>query len=184
MTEEKIENIPQSPQEAQDFKEKYLRLLADMENTRKRLQREKEETVRYAIENTISDFLPALENFENALKFSSKASEEVQRWASGFQMILMQFRDVLHNNGIIAYHSEANLFDPHFHEVMEIVETNEHPDGMILEEYTKGYKSASRTLRPAKVKIAKKKLEENISSPSEEIPAENKEEENPKNMES
>jgi molecular chaperone GrpE len=141
-----------------DYKDKYLRMLAETENTRKRLQKEKHETIRFAIENTICEFLPALDNFETALKFSQSSSEEVKNWATGFQMILAQFRDVMHNHGVVAFHSEGNLFDPHFHEAMEIVEINQHPDGTILEEYAKGYKSQQRTIRPAKVKVAKKPL--------------------------
>ena len=139
-----------------DYKDKYLRMLAETENTRKRIQKEKHETIRFAIENTICEFLPALDNFENALKFSNASSEEVKNWATGFQMILGQFRDVMHNHGIVAFHSEGNIFDPHFHEAMEIVETDREPDGTILEEYAKGYKSQKRTIRPARVKVAKK----------------------------
>lgn len=150
---------PQETKE-EDFKEKYFRLLAEMENTRKRMQKEKQETLRFAIENAIGEFLPALDNFENALQFAKKTSEEVQNWASGFQMILSQIKDVLHNHGIVAYHSEGNTFDPNYHEAVEISETDEHPDGTILEEYSKGYKSTSRTIRPARVRVARSKKQE------------------------
>lgn len=139
-----------------DYKDKYLRMLAEGENTRKRLQKEKHETIRFAIENTVCEFIPALDNFENALKFSQASSEEVKNWATGFQMILAQFRDIMHNHGIVTFHSEGNLFDPHFHEAMELIETNQQPDGTIMEEFAKGYKSQHRTIRPAKVKVAKK----------------------------
>jgi len=167
-----------------DYKDKYLRMLADAENTRKRLQKEKYETLRFSIENTILDFLPILDNFENALKFSQNASEDVKNWAMGFQMILSQFRDLLHNNGIVAFHSEGNLFDPHFHEAMEIVETEEHPDGTILEEYAKGYKSEQRTIRPARVKVAKKpSQEETISALEDSLENEIKEDLNTKQQE-
>lgn len=138
-----------------DYKDKYLRMLAEVENTKKRLQKEKHETINFVIENTLGEFLPALDNLENALKFANSSSEEVKNWAAGFQMIFTQFRDIMHNHGVVAFHSEGNLFDPHFHEAMEIVETTLHPEGTILEEYAKGYKSRSRTIRPAKVKVAK-----------------------------
>jgi molecular chaperone GrpE len=142
-----------------DYKDKYLRMLAEVENTKKRIQKEKYETINFAIENTLCEFIPALDNLENALKFSSSSSEEVKNWASGFQMIFTQFRDIMHSHGIVAFHSEGNLFDPHFHEAMEIVETTLHPEGTILTEFAKGYKSRSRTIRPAKVKVAKKPTE-------------------------
>lgn len=163
--EEKLEEETlQQPQETEEdklkdevleYKNKYLRVLADLENTRKRMQKEKDETIKYIIENTIAEFLPILDNFENALKFAENSSEEVQKWATGFQMILTQFKDILHNYGIIAFHSGGNLFDPHYHEALEIVETDQYPDGTIIEELAKGYKSANRTIRPARVKVAK-----------------------------
>lgn len=161
--EESLENqIPASdeaaaPQEEIDFEEKYLRLLAELENTRKRMQKEKQQSVRFAIENAISEFLPIMDNFENALTFAKdNTSKEVQNWASGFQMILTQFQDLLHNHGIVAFHSEGNQYDPHSHEAVEIMETEEHSEGIILKEFAKGYKSQQRTIRPAKVKVAKK----------------------------
>lgn len=156
-----------------DYKDKYLRILAEMENMRKRVTKEKHETISFAIENTLCEFLPALDNFENALKFSQSSSEEVKNWALGFQMILTQFHDVIQNHGISSFHSEGTIYDPHFHEAMETVESFSHPEGTILEVYAKGYKSQQRTIRPAKVKVAKK-------SQVEECPVQDSEnEENP-----
>jgi molecular chaperone GrpE len=139
-----------------DYEEKYLRLLAELENTRKRMQKERQESVRFAIENAISEFLPIMDNFENALNFAKNTSKEVQNWASGFQMILTQFKDILHNHGIVAFHSEGNQFDPYLHEAVEIEETDEHEEGIIIKEFARGYKSQNRTIRPAKVKVTKK----------------------------
>ena len=141
--------------ETEDWKDKSLRSIAEMENMRKRMQKERHEMTRFGIENAISEFLPAIDNFENALRFAEGAAGEVKSWAMGFEMILSQFKEVLHNHGIIAYHSEGTKFDAEFHEAVEIVETNDHPNGTILQEFTKGYKSASRTIRPARVKVAK-----------------------------
>jgi molecular chaperone GrpE len=148
----------QLPKEEIDYKDKYLRTLAEMENMRKRIQKEKEEMISYTIEGTIEKFLPVLENFESALQFADKASDEVRKWSMGFQMLLSQFREILHSYGIIAYHSTGNLFDPHFHEAIEIVETNDSPEGTILQEFSKGYKRGDRVIRPARVKIAKKNI--------------------------
>ncbi|NGX56393.1 MAG: Protein GrpE [Candidatus Anoxychlamydiales bacterium] len=161
-----------------EMENKYFRVLADLENTRKRLQKEKQETVTFAIENTISEFLNIFDNFENALKFAKTSSKEVENWAKGFEMILTQFRDILHSHGIVAFHSKGNIFDPHFHEAMEIIETNDYPDGSIIEELAKGYKSANRTIRAARVKVARniteKKEEKTEKTPKEDIAQENK----------
>jgi molecular chaperone GrpE len=142
-----------------EMENKYLRLLAEMENTRKRLQKEKQETVNFAIENTISDFLNIFDNFEKALGFASSSNDEVKNWAKGFEMILTQFRDILHSHGIVAFHSEGNVFDPHFHEAVESINTNDYPDGSIIQEFSKGYKSKNRTIRAAKVKVARNIIE-------------------------
>jgi molecular chaperone GrpE len=148
------------PQE--DWKDKYLRALAEQENMRKRRDKEKQEVTRFGIDNAIAEFLPAIDNFENALRFAQSATGEVKNWAIGFEMILSQFKEVLFNHGIVAVHAEGIPFDPQFHEAVEIVETTEHPDGTILHEFTKGYKSASRTIRPARVKVAKHPKKTNI----------------------
>lgn len=150
MTEEKPPVV-----EEENWKDKYLRALAEQENMRKRIQKEKQEMLSFGIENAIAEFLPAIDNFENALRFAESSTGDVKNWAMGFEMILSQFKEVLYNHGIVSFHSEGNTFDPLYHEAVEIIETVEHPDGTILHEFTKGYKSANRTIRPARVKVAK-----------------------------
>lgn len=154
MTEETVK----PPVEEENWKDKYLRALAEQENMRKRIQKEKHEMVSFGIENAISEFLSAIDNFENALRFAENGSKEVKNWAIGFEMILSQFKEVLHNHGIVSFHSEGNTFNPQFHDAVEIVETTEQPDGTIMHEFTKGYKSSTRTIRPARVKVAKHPL--------------------------
>ncbi len=151
---------PEDPQvvlqrELDEMKDKYLRALADGENARKRLAKEKQEVISFGIENTICDFLPVIDSFENALRFAEAASGEVKNWAMGFQMILSQFRQVLQNYGITPLQSEGVLFDPNFHDAVESIETLDAPEGTILKEFTKGYRSASRTIRPARVQVAR-----------------------------
>jgi molecular chaperone GrpE len=172
--EEQLEEmIPPAPEPEEDWKDKYFRALADQENMRKRIQKEKQEMARFGIENAISEFLPAIDQFENALRFAESASGEVKNWAMGFEMLLSQFKEVLHSHGIVSFHSEGNTFDPQFHEAVEIVETTEHPDGIVMHEYAKGYKSALRTIRPARVKVAKhpakKMAEETLTNKNEEV---------------
>jgi molecular chaperone GrpE len=158
------DTLPEKP--AEDWKDKYLRTLAEMENMRKRMQKDRQEMVRFGIENAISEFLPAIDNLENGLRFACGTSGEVKNWAVGFEMVLSLFKEILHNHGIVSFHSEGNTFDPLAHEAVEIEETMDHPDGMILHEFTKGYKSASRTVRPARVKVAKHP--QKVSSPQAE----------------
>ena len=146
MNEEQVE---------ENWKDKYLHAIAEMENMRKRMQKERYEMSKFGIESAIGEFLPAMDNFENALRFAGSASTEIKNWATGFEMILSQFKEVLSNHGIHAFHAEGAVFDPLQHEAVEIVETADSPDGVILQEFTKGYKSSTRTIRPARVKVAK-----------------------------
>ena len=145
--------------EASEYKDKYLRLLADVDNSRKRLQKEKQDLTRYATENLIVEFLSPLDNLENALRFAQDMSEEVRNWAFGFQMILAQFKDILTQNGVVAIDSLNSTFDPHFHEAVEMIETNDKTAGTVIEESMKGYKIGDRVIRPARVKVAKAKTE-------------------------
>lgn len=148
--------------ELDDYKDKYLRLLADMENSRKRLQKEKQELTQYAVENVITDFLRPLDNLENALRFAEVMSAEIKNWAMGFQMIVSQFKDVLVEQGISPIETKGVAFDPHFHEAVEMIETDDAVPGSIIEECIKGYKIGDRMIRPARVKVAKAKKIENI----------------------
>lgn len=139
----------------ENWKDKYLFTLAEMENMRKRMQKERYEMSKFGIEGVISEFLPAMDNFENALKFAAQSSPDVKNWAVGFEMILSQFKEVLNSHGIHPFHAEGMFFDPLHHEAVETFETQDHAEGLILQEFTKGYKSSTRTIRPAKVKVAK-----------------------------
>lgn len=143
--------------ELMEYKDKYLRLLADAENARKRMQKEREELIRYSVENLIVEFLHPLDNLDNALRFAQDMSDEVRNWAFGFQMILAQFKDVLAQNGVSAVDSVGMPFDPHLHEAIEMVESTTQPPGTVVEECVRGYKMGDRTIRPASVKVAKDK---------------------------
>lgn len=160
------------PAEVEDFEQKYIRSLADMENMRKRMQKERGDMTRFAVENIISEFLPALDNFEGALGHSSHMSEETQNWAKGFEMILSQFKDVLESHGIFAFRSKGMKFDPHLHEAMEMEETEEIAEGTIIKELVRGYKRGDRVLRAARVTVAKapakERQEEEVSNTTNE----------------
>jgi len=172
--ETKVEELQMPPPpatEEESFQDKYMRSLAEMENMRKRMQREKQEVARFGIENAIAEFLPTIDNFENALRFADSANAEVKSWATGFQMILSQFKEVLHNHGIAAFHSEGNTFDTAYHEAVEILETDEHPEGTVIQEFSRGYKSPTRIIRPARVKVSKKPTKVEIST-EEAVPVE------------
>lgn len=142
--------------EAAEYKDKYLRALADADNLQKRLQKERQDQIQYAVENVITEILDPIDHFENALKFTQQSSEEVKNWAIGFQMILTQFKDALASLGVVPFSSEGMPFNPHLHEAVEMISTDEHPSGTVIAENIRGYKMGDRTIRPARVKVSKK----------------------------
>ncbi len=166
--QEEVDELELLKQQVKEEQEKYLRSLADMENSRKRMQKEKHDVTRFAVENVIGEFLSPLDNFENAMSFIHQASEETQNWAKGFEMILTQFKDILSTHKVTSYSSEGQPFDPHLHEVLEIEETEKHEDGTIIQEFIKGYKCGDRVLRPARVKVAKALAKEEEKDQEEE----------------
>jgi molecular chaperone GrpE len=147
--------IEQMRLQAAEYKDKYLRGLAESENSRKRMQKERQELVQYAIQNALADFLSPIDHLENALQFAHQAAPEVQHWAVGFQMILGQFKDALVANGVTTIESVGKPFDHNLHEAIEMVETDQFPAGIVIEETLRGYKIGERLLRPARVKVAK-----------------------------
>lgn len=157
--------------ELREYKDKYLRLLADSENTRKRLHKEKGDAARFALQDFIMQFLYPIDNMENALAFASNMSDEVRNWAVGFQMILGQFKDALESQGVKPYHCKGDMFDPHRHEAVESEESSDVEEDTILEEFTRGYTMGDRVIRPARVKVAK------APKATEELKEEEKEEE-------
>ncbi|MDN3507410.1 MAG: nucleotide exchange factor GrpE [Simkaniaceae bacterium] len=161
--EEKIEVIDPElvdlEQELKSHQDKYLRLLAENENTRKRMSKEKTDMTKFAVQNVISEFVGPLDNFEKALGFAENMSEEVKNWAMGFEMILGQFKDILGGHNVHPFKSVGEKFDPHRHEAVEVEERDDVDEGIILEEFLQGYLAGDRVLRAARVKVSKVKKE-------------------------
>lgn len=149
------EEWAQLKKEMEEYKNKYLRLLADTENTRKRLQKDRDEMVQYALKNLLLEFLHPIDHFETALTFTEQSSDEVKHWALGFKMILNQFKEVLGNHGVTPIEAKGKPFDPHLHEAIEMIETKDHPPGVIVEESGRGYLINEKMLRPSRVKVSK-----------------------------
>lgn len=147
-----ISTLQNSLKECQD---KYLRLLAESENARKRMLKERQEMTKFAIENVLVEFLHPLDSFEQALHFAESTSDEVKNWALGFEMILNQLKQVLANHGVEAYEALGEHYNPHFHEAVEMVETDKAAPGTIVEQHVRGYKIGDRAIRVARVKVAK-----------------------------
>lgn len=159
-TEETVESMPadefaKMSQELRDWKDKYMRALAESENMRKRLTKEKQEFVEFSKRDLFRDLLDPVDQFTVALAHADNASPDVQQWAMGFQMILAQLNEFLSSQGIRPFDSLGKPFDPSRHEALETLETQDQPDGTILREYKRGYLINDQLLRPAAVQVAK-----------------------------
>jgi molecular chaperone GrpE len=160
---EKPETIGNLEAQVLEYKDKYLRALAEIENTRKRLTKEKIESQTFAIQNVVSDMLQPIDHFEFALKHAEAAPGDAAKWALGFEMILQQLRQVLADHGVIAFESLNCPFDPHRHEAVETEEREDMPEGTIIQEFQKGYQLSGRIIRAARVKVSTKKTPEEQS---------------------
>ena len=160
--------LEQLKHEAADFKDKYLRAIAESENLKKRLQKERQEMTQMAVQTVIVDFLNPIDHMENALSFTDSMSDEVRNWAVGFKMILNQFKEVLSSNNVHSFKSVGLAFDPHVHEAVEMKETEDAAPGMVIEETLKGYKMGNKTIRPARVTVSKKPVENKSEETSKE----------------
>jgi molecular chaperone GrpE len=137
-------------QDLRDFKDRYLRTLADFENFRKRSEREKQDYFKYAMAGVIKDLLPVLDNFDRALEHA----EEGDDIHKGVSLIYKQLFDVLRRHGLRIV-EEANVrFDPNIHEAVITEEDPNVPSHTVVAVLQKGYFLHDRLLRPAMVKVA------------------------------
>ena len=136
--------------------DKMLRNQADLENTRKRLDREKQEFVKFANEGLILDLLNVLDDLERTVDLAESSKEDLTAFLKGVEMILAHLYEMLKNHGVKPIEAEGKIFDPNFHEALMQVENKELPEHTIIEVLQKGYLIHGRVLRTAKVKVSKK----------------------------
>ena len=141
------ERVSREKSELQDL---LQRRQAEFENFRRRNERERGELLEFASMDTVKALLPVLDDFERALKVESADGE----YARGMDLIYQRFYEGLKKLGLEPISAEVPLFNPHIHHAVEMVDTKDHPDQTILEEYQRGYYFKGRLLRPAMVKVA------------------------------
>ncbi len=141
------ERISREKAELQDL---LQRRQAEFENFRRRNERERGELLEFASMDTVKALLPVLDDFERALKVESSDTE----YARGMELIYQRLYEGLKKLGLEPISAEVPLFNPHIHHAVEMVDTKDHPDQTILEEYQRGYYFKGRLLRPAMVKVA------------------------------
>jgi molecular chaperone GrpE len=142
-------------QKAQEYWDRLLRLQAETENIRKRLEKEKQEFFKYANENIISDLLNILDDLQRAVDLAESKDQDLPAFLQGVEMILAHLYQMLKDYGVKPIEAKGKLFDPAFHEALMQVEDNRLPEHTVLEEVQKGYLLNERVLRTAKVKVSK-----------------------------
>ena len=135
--------------------DRFLRARADFDNYRKRLEKERKEDLHRVSMEVVREMLPVMDALERAL--ASQGGDDEFR--SGIQLIARQLWDTLARLGLEPIQALGQTFDPHLHEAVERVETEDHDDQAILTEWQRGYLFQKRLLRPALVKVAVRKVQ-------------------------
>ncbi|WP_291319460.1 nucleotide exchange factor GrpE [Desulfonatronospira sp.] len=148
------ENICPHCELLREQKNQALKAIADSENYKKRLAREKEEYCRYAVSSFIEEVIPVIDNLELALEHGRK-NEACKDLAQGVEMTLNIFQQVLEKNNLKQVGSEGEDFDPNFHEAMAQQERQDMEEGKVCQVMQKGYLLGDRLIRPAKVLVSK-----------------------------
>jgi len=146
-------------EELKEAQERILRLAAELDNTRKRLEREKSEGISYANESMMRQLVEVVDNLERAIEHGEK-DENCEGLLEGVKMTLKSFIDVLARFGAAPFESVGHSFDPNRHEAVFQVQNPDYPDMTVTQELQKGYTLRDRLLRPARVGVARNAKED------------------------
>jgi molecular chaperone GrpE len=146
--------------------EQYVRLLAEFDNFRKRMAREKDDVVRYGHEKIVRELLPVLDGLEKALEHATEAPDK-QAIIEGVELVLKQFLRAMENFGVRKVEAVGQPFDPHYHEAMGHHESEAHEPDTVVNEYRSGFTFHDRLLRPALVTVAKPPEDKNQNGSDE-----------------
>jgi len=151
--------------ELREMNDKYLRLYADFENYRKRVNKDKEELVKYGNENLLYDLLPVIDNLEMALQHAS--NDVSSGLVQGVEITLKELRKTLEKFGLTPIEAFGKPFDPLVHHAMSQAERDDVDEKTVIEEYRKGYRLRDKVLRPSLVAVSKKTVSEPVREESE-----------------
>jgi molecular chaperone GrpE len=166
--EEEAEQEPDVSSAADELNSKYLRLYADFENYRKRVNKDKEDLVRYSNESLLYELLPAIDNLELALKHAS--GEVNSGLVQGVEVTLKELQRTLEKFGLSRIDTAGKPFDPTVHHAMSQIERADMEEKMIAEEFRAGYRYRDKVLRPSLVAVSvKSQKQQNDDAEASEI---------------
>ncbi|MCA9394028.1 MAG: nucleotide exchange factor GrpE [Candidatus Omnitrophica bacterium] len=140
--------------EAATNKDKYVRLFAEFDNARKRMEREKMEFAKYANEEILVDLLGLFDNLERSLHYAQE--HKMENLTKGLEMVIKEAKEILRKYGVEPIEAEGKVFDPHRHEILMQEDNDELEEGTVLQELQKGYMMGEKVIRTAKVKVSTK----------------------------
>jgi molecular chaperone GrpE len=150
-----VETVTKALDESLQYKDKYVRLLAEFDNMRKRHERERTDLIKYAHEEVIVECLKLYDDLERSVSaFKSKEGTD-PNLVKGLEMVYNNMKELMGKYEVKPIDSRGKPFDPNTQEVLMQQETAEFPDGIVMEELEKGYTLGGRVVRTAKVKVAK-----------------------------
>ena len=145
------QEIAQLNQEAEASRDRFLRERAELENFKKRIQREKGEALRFACEPLLRELLPVVDNLERALANQAQNGQSV---LDGVRLVLKSLLEILENHGVKRIEAVGTPFDPNRHEAIAKVESAEHLSNQVAVQHQTGYQLYERLLRPALVSVS------------------------------
>jgi molecular chaperone GrpE len=164
-------------EEVRTLKEDKIRVLAEMENLRKRFDREKIDSIKYGSVNFARDILSPGDNLERALSAINQEEDHpqsIKNLIEGLKMVQKEFSSALEKNGISKINSMNEKFDPNLHQAMMEVERDDLDEGIVVQEIQTGYMMHDRLLRPAMVGVSKKPKQNNTSDSEDDKELNNK----------
>jgi len=163
--QKEIEELRAQAAKAQEHWDRLLRTQADLENYRKRVTRERQELIRASNEKLLRELLVPIDHFEMGLQSTPKNSPE-DPLRQGMEMVLTQFQQFLKSQGITDLETAGQMFDPSLHEAV-VHQESDLPEGQIIQQLRKGYRTNDRLLRPARVVVSKGPSEPNKAAPED-----------------
>ena len=146
------DKVAKLEEEVNTWKTDYYKVFADMENSKRRLEKEHQNSMKFMMQDFIEELLPVVDNFERSLNVQ-EASEEIQTFLKGYQMIFDQLMAILEKNGVEAIEAQGKEFDPNFHQAVMTTNDENFDSNIVVEELQKGYKLKDRVIRASLVKV-------------------------------
>ena len=150
-------DVKSAKAEAAEWQDRFLRKAAEFENYRKRMEKEKTDSMNLAKGSVLTEFLPLADDCERALRSLGEAEEEmksIRQYKEGVELLYKQLMDVLSRTGVMPLEAEGKPFDPRFHDALSRQESADCKEDTVIHELRRGYMFKEKLLRPAQVIVA------------------------------